>query len=207
MRSPAFDASRNCRNRSIAASAWCSATDYRIEKLVLEPEPGIQLPALLFSPPKPDAEAVLYLHGQGKQADAAEGGPIEQLVAKGHIVLAVDLRGMGETENRGKKWYGATFGPAAGEYFLAYLLGKSLVGLVDRGRADVRAISREFAMVQRERSASSASVRPALPRSTPRRWSRSYSHRSHCAARSHHGPMSCAHPRRQRSWSPPFTAR
>lgn len=54
---------------------------------------------------------------------------IEQLVAKGHTVLAVDLRGMGETQNRGRKWYGATFGPAAGKFFLAYLLGKSLTGL------------------------------------------------------------------------------
>ena len=103
--------------------------DCRIEKLVLEPEPGIQLPALLFSPSKPGGDAVLYLHGEGKQADAGAGGPIAQLVAQGHLVLAVDLRGMGETSNHGRKWYGATFGPAAGESFLAYLLGKSLVGL------------------------------------------------------------------------------
>jgi dienelactone hydrolase len=102
---------------------------YRIEKIVLEPEPGIQLPVLAFLPPKPDSDAYLYLSGKGKQADADAGGAIEQLVANGHVVLAVDLRGLGETENRGRKWYGGTFGQSAGEFYLAYLLGKSLVGL------------------------------------------------------------------------------
>ncbi len=102
---------------------------YRIEKIVIEPEPGIQLPALAFLPSQPDDHAFLYLHDQGKQTDAAVGGPIEQLLSEGHVVLAVDLRGMGETMNRGRKWYGGTFGASSGEFFLAYLLGKSLVGL------------------------------------------------------------------------------
>jgi pimeloyl-ACP methyl ester carboxylesterase len=103
--------------------------DCRIEKLVLEAEAGIQLPGLLFTPAKPGGDCVLYLHGEGAQADAAEGGPIAKLVAQNLTVLAIDLRGMGETQNRRRKWYGATFGPAAGEYFLSYLLGKPLVGL------------------------------------------------------------------------------
>ncbi|MEQ1861922.1 MAG: acetylxylan esterase [Chthoniobacteraceae bacterium] len=98
----------------------------RVEKLVIEPEPGIELPALRFTPPRPGGEPVLFLHETGKAADLPA---IEQLIAKGHVVLAVDLRGMGETQNRGRKWYGSTFGPAAGEFFLAYLLGKSLTGL------------------------------------------------------------------------------
>lgn len=98
----------------------------KVEKLIIEPEPGIELPALLFTPAKPRGYAVLYLHGEGKQAGATE---IQQLAAKGHTVLAVDLRGMGETQNRGRKWYGQAFGPEASESFLAYLLGKSLTGL------------------------------------------------------------------------------
>ncbi|MBI5393721.1 MAG: acetylxylan esterase, partial [Verrucomicrobia bacterium] len=101
----------------------------RIEKLVLEPEPGILLPALAFVPPKPDGGAYLYLHGQGKQADAAPGGPIEQLVTQGHLVLAVDLRGLGETEEKAKKWYSGSFGPVAGDFYHSYLLGRSLVGM------------------------------------------------------------------------------
>ena len=102
---------------------------YRIEKLVLEPEAGIMLPALAFVPPQPDGDAYLYLHGQGKQADAAPGGPIEQIVKQGHMVLAVDLRGLGETEEKARKWYSGTFGPQAGDFYDAYLLGRSLVGM------------------------------------------------------------------------------
>src|SRR5262249_18588621 len=70
---------------------------YRVEKLVLESEPGVLLPALLFEPEKPAGRRCLYLHGQGKHVDAAPGGPIEKLVKDGAVVLAVDLRGVGET--------------------------------------------------------------------------------------------------------------
>ena len=103
--------------------------NYRIEKLALEVEPGLPLPALAFIPPHPDSDAFLYLHEQGKQADAGVGGPIETLVAQGHLVLAVDLRGLGETRSTAKKWYGGSFGAAAGDFYLSYLLGKSLVGM------------------------------------------------------------------------------
>ena len=73
-------------------------TGYRIEKLAITPEDGIVLPALLFLPEKPQpGHIVLYLHDQGKAADAAPGGPIEQRVRGGETVLAVDLRGMGQT--------------------------------------------------------------------------------------------------------------
>lgn len=107
-----------------------SRKGYRIDKLVLRPEPDILLPALAFVPEKPVGDGVLYLHGEGKQVDASVGGPIEKLVAKGQVVLAVDLRGIGETESRRPRdWSRGLFGPNGQEFFLAYLLGKSLVGL------------------------------------------------------------------------------
>ncbi|MBM3890342.1 MAG: metalloendopeptidase, partial [Verrucomicrobia bacterium] len=102
---------------------------YRIEKLILEPEAGILLPALAFAPPKPDGNAYLYLHGEGKQTDAAPGGPVEQLVTQGHLVLAVDLRSLGETQDTRSRWYRGAFGPVAGDFYHAYLLGRSLVGM------------------------------------------------------------------------------
>ncbi len=102
---------------------------YRIEKLVIEPENGIALPALAFVPPKSDDKAFLYISDAGKQNDAGPGGPIEQIVSKGHIVLAVDLPGFGETKHGGKKWYSGTFGLNAGHFYLSYLLGKSLISL------------------------------------------------------------------------------
>jgi len=103
---------------------------YVIEKLVLEGEAGVQLPALAFLPPEPREDTYLYLNGAGKEADASAGGVIEKLVRGGHIVLAVDLQGTGETDRRHPRdWGRSLFGPLTQEYFLAYLLEKSLVGV------------------------------------------------------------------------------
>jgi hypothetical protein len=46
---------------------------------------------------------VIYLDSRGKAADADAGGPIEQLVKQGNLVLAVDLCGWGETADDGKQ--------------------------------------------------------------------------------------------------------
>jgi cephalosporin-C deacetylase-like acetyl esterase len=75
-------------------------SSYRIEKLVYESEPGIIIPALLFVPQTADAKkpAVIYVNGRGKSADAAPGGEIEQWIKDGFIVLAIDVRGAGETQ-------------------------------------------------------------------------------------------------------------
>lgn len=105
---------------------------YSIRKLTLEPEAGIVLPALLFAPEKTATgrEPVLYVHGDGKQVDAADGGPIEKLVRAGHTVLAVDVRGTGETGSAvGRDAYSKAIGAASKQWTLAYLLGKSFVGM------------------------------------------------------------------------------
>lgn len=92
---------------------------YRIEKMILEPEEGIYLPALLFVPElKSPESSVLYLHENGKAADASLGGPIEELVKNGRLVLAVDIRGAGETQTKQDK-----------DILTAYLLGRSYVGM------------------------------------------------------------------------------
>ena len=102
-----------------------------IEKIALEVEGAFQLPALLFSPRQPATKAVLYLHGESMAADAVPGGAIERLVAQGCIVLAAELRGIGETETgKRRKAFGAgRFGPDNLEILTAYLMGKSFVGM------------------------------------------------------------------------------
>jgi hypothetical protein len=102
---------------------------YRIDKLILRPEPGIWLPALAFVPQKPGGKATLYLHEGGKEADAAPGGPIEKLVQQGNMVLAVDLRGMGETQAAGKSDMAAYLGPEWTDSFLAYMLDTSYLAM------------------------------------------------------------------------------
>ncbi|NOX52934.1 MAG: prolyl oligopeptidase family serine peptidase [Planctomycetes bacterium] len=105
---------------------------YSIDKLTLTPPGGVPLPALAFVPPKPKADTYLYVHGEGKQADAARDGPIERLVRNGFIVLAIDVRGCGElrrSDNPRIRWTAGLFGPCYHEFMLAYLLGQSFVGL------------------------------------------------------------------------------
>lgn len=98
---------------------------YHIDKFVLHTDSGVPLPGLTFHPPTPGDEAYLYLHQDGKLADAAPGGAIEKLVGEGFVVVAVDLRGMGEI---GSGKADALLGEWK-SFYLAYLLGQSLVGL------------------------------------------------------------------------------
>jgi pimeloyl-ACP methyl ester carboxylesterase len=98
---------------------------YHIDKFVLETDSGVPLPGLTYHPSQPVKDAYLYLHEDGKAADGAPNGPIEKLVKDGYVVVAIDLRGIGETA-AGKRdellgdWK---------NYYLAYLLGRPLVGL------------------------------------------------------------------------------
>jgi dienelactone hydrolase len=104
---------------------------YVLRKLAFETEPGIRVPALDCSPgnPPPKGPVVVYLHGRGKAADAAAGGPIEKLVKAGRRVIALDLRGLGETAPgvpaRGRPDYS---GADWKEAFLALHLNRPLLG-------------------------------------------------------------------------------
>lgn len=99
---------------------------FRIEKLLITPEEGIVLPALLFLPEKLTASRiVLYVHEQGKAVDAGPGGSIEQRVRAGDTILAVDLRGTGQTRSTSAGYYSPEYQDA----YIAYLLGRSYVGI------------------------------------------------------------------------------
>lgn len=99
--------------------------DYHIDKLTLWTAQGLPLPVLTYHPPEPREDAYLYLHEAGKAADDGADGPIEQLVAEGYVVVAVDLTGIGET---GQERRDELLGNWK-NYFIAYLLGKSMVGV------------------------------------------------------------------------------
>jgi len=103
---------------------------YRIEKWILERAGRIPVPGLAFVPAQARGDAYLFVDDAGKQAAAGLGGPIETLVRNGHLVLAVDPCGVGETEARHKReWYRQLFGANGCEFFMAYLLGQPLVGM------------------------------------------------------------------------------
>ena len=104
---------------------------YRIEKLIYESEPEIKVPALLFVPggPAERRAAVVYVHGRGKAADGGAGGDVEQLVRTGHIVLSIDVRGMGETRQSADSDDFFRYFGIYESAMTALLTGKPLVGM------------------------------------------------------------------------------
>lgn len=128
---------------------------YRIKKVIIKPEEGIYLPALMFVPSgKTKKGAVIYLHEKGKATDAAAGGPIEKLVKTGKLVMAVDVRGVGETHGVGQRYFMPYFGTDGQDFYIAYVLGRSYVGM----RAEDVLICTRFLRQQRTGPASLIAV-------------------------------------------------
>ena len=70
---------------------------YSIEQYVMSGEGSCIVPFLFFLPEGgEDFPALIYLHPQGKSAQAQPGGEIEWWVSQGYAVLAPDLSGSGE---------------------------------------------------------------------------------------------------------------
>lgn len=101
---------------------------YQIAACIYHTEPGIKVPALEFIPNREaTGPLVIYVHGDGMAAEAGKGGAIEKRVLDGQRVLAIDLRGMGETAPAGKGSHGP-FGADWKEAFLALHLDRPLLG-------------------------------------------------------------------------------
>ena len=101
----------------------------RVEKLTYESEAGVTVPALLFVPAQGAARkpAVVLADARGKAAAATEA---EELAGKGYVVLAPDLRGLGETQpplDR-RDYFVRNFGDYESA-LTALLIGKSLPGM------------------------------------------------------------------------------
>ena len=92
---------------------------YSVEMYALHGEGKCIIPLLLFVPESGDKfSSLIYLHPKGKMEDAAIGGRIEQLVKKGYMVAAPDVSGIGEVADKN-----------GGNNFLAFLIGRSIVGI------------------------------------------------------------------------------
>ena len=174
------------------------ANGFAIDTLILDAEPGIRLPARLYRPAKQTGRRCLYLNGAGQQTDAGPGGPIAKLIKEGTVVLAVDVRGVGELA-----------GNDAADFFTAYLLGKALVGM----RAeDILNSARFLAEWNQDKGGKprpwtwSRSASPGQPACTLPPWNRSYSATSSWSARWRPGPTWCAIPRLRGNWRTRSTA-
>ena len=103
---------------------------YELRKLTLSHDYGIVLPALVMLPAQRNGQAVLYFDGDGKNRAMMPGGELEQFARGGAIVVAVDLRGLGELHDLIPVTYQGM--PATKDWqqwFMAYLLEKSYLGM------------------------------------------------------------------------------
>ncbi len=73
---------------------------YSVEKLEFISEPGIYIPTWVFLPEQKAANyaTLLAFNDAGKQADGMEFGLYERLARQGKMVIACDVRGIGETK-------------------------------------------------------------------------------------------------------------
>lgn len=101
----------------------------RMQKLLYETEPGIQIPAVLFQPEGAGRKpAVVVVHGRGK---AASMDAVRKHLSAGRAVLSIDVRGVGETAPASSRRSG-DWSRYFGDYnsaMTAILLGKPLVAM------------------------------------------------------------------------------
>jgi cephalosporin-C deacetylase-like acetyl esterase len=102
------------------------AQGHAITELCFETEPGIFVPALLYTPMGTPGPWPLsfYVHGEG---NVAAGEAVTELVKKGTRVLAVEPRGIGETHPIGNG-YAEHFGRDYNEASLSLNLARPLLG-------------------------------------------------------------------------------
>ena len=101
-----------------------------IERLAFQSERGITIPALLFVP---EAEGqwpgIVYVHEDGKEIEAGPLGTAQMLASEGNVVLAIDVRGVGETRSLDNISPNYRLMGVEGYHFYQYgMLGHSLVG-------------------------------------------------------------------------------
>ena len=104
-------------------------TGYAIEKYFLKGEGNYVVPYLLMVPHERNHKTILYLHPEGKEAEASVGGEMEWFVKKGYTVMAPDLAGTGETGAgafRGDAFLG---GVSHNIWYASLLIGRSIVGI------------------------------------------------------------------------------
>jgi len=102
-----------------------------VERLSFQSERGITVPALLFVPSSEEARwpGIVYVHEEGKEAEAGHLGTIQMLASEGNVVLAIDVRGVGEARSISTISAQYPFMGTDGYHFYQYgMLGHSLVG-------------------------------------------------------------------------------
>jgi cephalosporin-C deacetylase-like acetyl esterase len=135
-----LDLTHSGKNDNPLAARHLATTErkgYRIEKLQFLSEPGIYIPAWFFIPEVMGADhtAILYVDEAGKEAQGLEFGIQAGLALKGNLVLAVDVRGIGETEPphdpelRSGAEFSHLFNVETALSYMAWFADQSLLGM------------------------------------------------------------------------------
>jgi cephalosporin-C deacetylase-like acetyl esterase len=120
---------------SARPAGQAEAGDLVIEKLLVEPEPGIVLPLRIVKAKQAAGRlrSVLYLRDRDGSGD--DPALYEALARAGRLVAVADVRGFGETKSplnvRDRKlpYYHARGGTDADQTYAAFLLGRPMLGL------------------------------------------------------------------------------
>lgn len=92
---------------------------YSVEMYALNGQGDYVIPLLIFVPEAgSNFRSLIYVHPDGKAADAAAGGTIEKLVKAGYLVAAPDVLGTGETADN---FYGSNY--------VSFMTGRSIAGI------------------------------------------------------------------------------
>ncbi len=137
---------------------------YTIEKVQFLSEPGVYIPAWVFVPEKRAGvlPTILYVSDEGVEAEGmefegAEGsgpthGVLDTLVRKGNLVVAVDVRGIGETrpphcpDSTASNEFRQLFDVETAMAYMAWFMDQSLLGM--RVQDVVRSV--DYVMSRRE---------------------------------------------------------
>ncbi len=104
--------------------------EIKVQRLAITSAGGIPLPAVVLTPKNPSDQSYLYVHGDGKAVALQPDGGAWALAKAGQVVMVIDVRGVGELESpENYKGWAQYFGQDWQDYFAAYLVGKSFVGM------------------------------------------------------------------------------
>lgn len=120
---------------------------YRIEKIQFISEPGIYIPAWIYVPENRSGvlPTILYVSDEGIEAEGMEfegeegsgltHGVLDTLVRKGNLVVAVDVRGIGETrpphcpDSTASNEFRQLFDVETAMSYMAWFMDESLLGM------------------------------------------------------------------------------
>jgi cephalosporin-C deacetylase-like acetyl esterase len=110
---------------------------YQVEKLEFVSEPGIYVPTWVFVPERraTGKPVLLFASEAGKEAAGMEFGLYEKLARQGHLIVTIDVRGIGETRPphapslAGPPRFRHLFDTDTAMAYMAWFMDESLFGM------------------------------------------------------------------------------